>query len=94
MSRLPLLEVAYLQKLDRHQAGEAYEGEENEFHQINNLEVLVIPTKQRVVRDYSNDLIFRTKREKFNAIAQRRTPQERVRDRSRRRSARLRQHRH
>jgi preprotein translocase subunit SecA len=44
------------------------ETEENEFHQIYNLDVLVIPTNQRVVRDDRNDLIFRTKREKFNAI--------------------------
>jgi len=44
------------------------ETEENEFHQIYNLDVLVIPTNRPVVRDDRNDLIFRTKREKFNAI--------------------------
>jgi len=44
------------------------ETEENEFHQIYNLDVLVIPTNQPVVRDDRNDLIFRTKREKFNAL--------------------------
>ena len=44
------------------------ETEENEFHQIYGLDVLVIPTNRPVVRDDRNDLIFRTKREKFNAI--------------------------
>ncbi|MDZ7780387.1 MAG: hypothetical protein U5R14_10725 [Gemmatimonadota bacterium] len=44
------------------------ETEENEFHQIYNLDVLVIPTNRPVVRDDRDDLIFRTKREKYNAI--------------------------
>ncbi|MCH7530825.1 MAG: preprotein translocase subunit SecA [Gemmatimonadetes bacterium] len=44
------------------------ETEETEFHQIYKLDVLVIPTNQPVVRDDRNDLIFRTKREKYNAI--------------------------
>ncbi|MDP2957272.1 MAG: hypothetical protein Q8N53_12685, partial [Longimicrobiales bacterium] len=44
------------------------ETEENEFHQIYNLDVLVIPTNEAVVRDDRNDLIFRTKREKFTAL--------------------------
>ena len=44
------------------------ETEENEFHQIYGLDVLVIPTNRPVVRDDRNDLIFRTKREKFNAL--------------------------
>ncbi len=44
------------------------ETEENEFHQIYTLDVLVIPTNRPIVRDDRNDLIFRTKREKFNAI--------------------------
>ncbi len=44
------------------------ETEETEFHQIYKLEVLVIPTNQPVIRDDRNDLIFRTKREKYNAI--------------------------
>ena len=44
------------------------ETEENEFHQIYNLDVMVIPTNRPVVRDDRNDLIFRTKREKYNAI--------------------------
>jgi preprotein translocase subunit SecA len=44
------------------------ETEENEFHQIYNLEVLVIPTNRSVIRDDRDDLIFRTKREKFMAL--------------------------
>jgi preprotein translocase subunit SecA len=44
------------------------ETEENEFHQIYDLDVLVIPTNRPVIRDDRNDLIFRTKREKYNAI--------------------------
>ncbi len=44
------------------------ETEENEFHQIYNLDVLVIPTNRPVIREDRNDLIFRTKREKYNAI--------------------------
>ena len=44
------------------------ETEENEFHQIYNLDVMVIPTNRPIVRDDRDDLIFRTKREKYNAI--------------------------
>jgi len=44
------------------------ETEENEFHQIYGLDVMVIPTNRPVVRDDRNDLVFRTQREKFNAI--------------------------
>jgi preprotein translocase subunit SecA len=44
------------------------ETEENEFHQIYNLDVMVVPTNRPVVRDDRDDLIFRTKREKYNAI--------------------------
>ena len=44
------------------------ETEENEFHQIYDLDVMVIPTNRPIVRDDREDLIFRTKREKFNAI--------------------------
>jgi len=44
------------------------ETEENEFHQIYDLDVLVIPTNEPVIRDDRDDLIFRTKREKYNAI--------------------------
>jgi preprotein translocase subunit SecA len=44
------------------------ETEEGEFQQIYNLNVSVIPTNRPIVRDDRNDLIFKTKREKFNAI--------------------------
>ena len=44
------------------------ETEEHEFHQIYNLDVMVIPTNRPIVRDDRDDLIFRTKREKYNAI--------------------------
>ncbi len=44
------------------------ETEENEFHQIYTLDVLVIPTNRPVIREDRNDLIFRTKREKYNAL--------------------------
>ncbi|MFO8175968.1 MAG: preprotein translocase subunit SecA [Longimicrobiales bacterium] len=44
------------------------ETEENEFHQIYKLDVLVIPTNRPVIRDDRDDLIFRTKREKYVAL--------------------------
>jgi preprotein translocase subunit SecA len=44
------------------------ETEEGEFHQIYNLDVGVIPTNRPIVREDHNDLVFRTKREKYNAI--------------------------
>jgi preprotein translocase subunit SecA len=44
------------------------ETEESEFHQIYGLHVMVIPTNRAIVRDDRQDLIYRTKREKFNAI--------------------------
>ena len=44
------------------------ETEENEFHQIYGLDVMVIPTNRPVVRDDRDDLIFRTVREKYNAL--------------------------
>ena len=44
------------------------ETEENEFHQIYDLDVMVIPTNRAIVRDDRDDLIFRTKREKYVAI--------------------------
>ncbi len=44
------------------------ETEEHEFHQIYGLDVLVIPTNRPVVRGDQNDLIFKTKREKYNAL--------------------------
>ncbi len=44
------------------------ETEESEFHQIYGLEVTVIPTNRPVIRDDRHDLVYRTKREKYNAI--------------------------
>jgi preprotein translocase subunit SecA len=44
------------------------ETEESEFHQIYGLDVLVIPTNRPITRDDRDDLIFRTKREKYVAI--------------------------
>ena len=44
------------------------ETEEHEFHQIYDLDVLVMPTNRPVARDDRNDLIFKTKREKYNAL--------------------------
>jgi preprotein translocase subunit SecA len=44
------------------------ETEESEFHQIYGLAVMVIPTNKDVIRDDRHDLVYRTKREKYNAI--------------------------
>ncbi|HEX6252279.1 MAG TPA: preprotein translocase subunit SecA, partial [Gemmatimonadaceae bacterium] len=44
------------------------ETEEGEFHSIYGLEVMVIPTNRPIARDDRQDLIYRTKREKFNAM--------------------------
>ena len=44
------------------------ETEEGEFNDIYDLEVVVIPTNRPVVRDDYEDQLFRTKREKFNAV--------------------------
>ncbi|MCC6929520.1 MAG: preprotein translocase subunit SecA [Gemmatimonadaceae bacterium] len=44
------------------------ETEEGEFHQIYGLEVAVIPTNRDIARDDRQDLIYKTRREKFNAI--------------------------
>jgi len=41
--------------------------EEGEFSEIYNLDVTVIPTNRPIIRDDREDLIFRTKREKFKA---------------------------
>jgi preprotein translocase subunit SecA len=46
------------------------ETEETEFHQIYKLEVAVIPTNQPMVRDDRHDLIYKTRREKYNAIVE------------------------
>ncbi|MFO7446485.1 MAG: preprotein translocase subunit SecA [Ignavibacteriaceae bacterium] len=44
------------------------ETEEGEFFQIYKLEVVVIPTNKPVVRDDQDDAVYRTKREKYNAV--------------------------
>ena len=46
------------------------ETEAEEFASIYNLEVLVIPTHRPVVRDDRNDLIYKTTREKYNAVVE------------------------
>ncbi len=44
------------------------ETEAEEFGSIYNLDVTVIPTHRPVVRDDRNDLVYKTKREKYNAV--------------------------
>jgi len=44
------------------------ETEETEFFQIYGLEVSVIPTNANVIRDDRHDLVYKTRREKYNAI--------------------------
>lgn len=44
------------------------ETEEGEFFEIYKLDVVVIPTNKPVIREDDDDAIFRTKREKYNAI--------------------------
>jgi preprotein translocase subunit SecA len=44
------------------------ETEESEFFEIYKLEVVVVPTNRPIVRDDRDDLVFRTKREKYNAV--------------------------
>lgn len=44
------------------------ETEEGEFYEIYKLEVVVIPTNRPVIRDDQDDAVYRTKREKYNAI--------------------------
>ncbi len=44
------------------------ETEAAEFHQIYKLDVIVIPTNRPCIRKDDNDSIFKTKREKYNAI--------------------------
>jgi preprotein translocase subunit SecA len=44
------------------------ETEEGEFFEIYKLEVIVIPTNKPITRNDEDDLIYRTKREKYNAI--------------------------
>jgi preprotein translocase subunit SecA len=42
--------------------------EEEEFQQIYNCEVVVIPTNKPVIRKDKNDLIYKTQKEKWNAV--------------------------
>jgi len=44
------------------------ETEETEFHQIYKLDVAVVPTNKPVIRDDRQDMVFKTRREKYNAI--------------------------
>ena len=46
------------------------ETEENEFHQIYGLEVAVVPTNRPIVRDDRDDWVYKTRREKYNAIVE------------------------
>lgn len=46
------------------------ETEAGEFYEIYKLDVVVIPTNRPIVRKDMNDLIFRTKREKYNAVVE------------------------
>jgi preprotein translocase subunit SecA len=44
------------------------ETEESEFHQIYTLQVAVIPTNKPMVRDDRHDLVYKTRKEKYDAI--------------------------
>ncbi|MDQ3949593.1 MAG: preprotein translocase subunit SecA [Gemmatimonadota bacterium] len=46
------------------------ETEEGEFYQIYKLEVAVIPTNRPMIRDDRHDLVYKTRREKYNAIVE------------------------
>ncbi len=46
------------------------ETEASEFHDIYRLDVAVIPTNQQVKRKDLNDFIFKTRREKYNAVVE------------------------
>ena len=46
------------------------ETEETEFHQIYTLDVLVIPTNRPIIRDDRQDLVYKTRREKYNGIVE------------------------
>jgi preprotein translocase subunit SecA len=47
------------------------ETEAEEFREIYDLDVVVVPTNEPVRRDDLDDLVFKTKREKYNAVLQR-----------------------
>ena len=44
------------------------ETEAGEFWQIYKLDVVVIPTNRPIIRDDRQDLVYKTNREKFNAV--------------------------
>ncbi len=44
------------------------ETEANEFHDIYKLDVMVVPTNRPVIRKDYNDFIYKTRREKYNAV--------------------------
>ncbi|MGA7839021.1 MAG: preprotein translocase subunit SecA [Ignavibacteriaceae bacterium] len=44
------------------------ETEEGEFYEIYKLEVVVVPTNKPIVRDDQDDAVYRSKREKYNAV--------------------------
>src|SRR5437867_12231235 len=44
------------------------ETEATEFEKIYNLEVVVVPTNQLLIRHEYSDVVYRTEREKFNAV--------------------------
>jgi preprotein translocase subunit SecA len=44
------------------------ETEASEFFEIYKLDVVVVPTNRKIVRKDDNDLVFKTKREKYNAV--------------------------
>src|SRR5204862_3373379 len=44
------------------------ETEESEFHQIYKLDVAVVPTNRPMIREDRQDLVYKTRREKYNAI--------------------------
>jgi preprotein translocase subunit SecA len=46
------------------------ETEESEFHQIYKLDVAVVPTNRPMVREDRQDLVYKTRREKYNAIVE------------------------
>ncbi len=46
------------------------ETEEREFFEIYKLEVAVIPTNKPMIRDDRHDLVYKTRREKYNAIVE------------------------
>ncbi len=46
------------------------ETESGEFYQIYKLDVVVIPTNANIIRKDLDDLIYRTKREKYNAVVE------------------------